>query len=260
MRRGMMPSEANGRNGDTLLVHMKPSELAGIHANARRRGLLGVTRNPKDGRPEAWAAETDTEAAAGQNQDRDVSIGVSADSSQAPSGSVAAPTTDETSLLDKIGTKVGGWLNDKMSGAKMGGTLAAGFGPPGIGTVAGVFIDGIGERNVAQIEGARANGTLSEADYAAIQAGGTGTIKGGGLMGEDVQVGLHGSNTNPDRGGTGHEGGQGGAQEIGPPNAAAQRAANYTGTRGLYLPAADEEGEYKYDPTSGRMRWITKER
>lgn len=268
MRRGMMPSEANGRNGDTLLVHMKPSELQTIHANARRRGLLGVTTNPKDGRPEAWAAETDSDAANGRDVadggNRDFSTGQTSGDFSNQSGSAAAPTTDETSLFDKAKNVVGGILGlDKkgdLTARGTAGALLGGLGPPGIGTAAGVVAGMIGDKNVAQIENARANGSLSEADYAAIQAGGTGTIKGGGLMGEDVQVGLHGANENPDRAGAGgNEGAQGNGGEI-PPPAAAQRAANYTGTRGLYLPSADEEGEYKYDPTSQRMRWITKER
>ncbi len=247
--RGMMPpSEANGRNGDTLLVHMKPSELQAIHRNARRRGLMGVTINPKDGRPEAWAAE-DVGPAADQNSaaDRDVTVG----------GGQTAQATDETSLLDKAKAAVVGYANSMMSKDKLGGTIMAGMGPPGLGTVAGVAVNAIGSANTNQIEAARANGTLSETDYAAIQAGGTGTIKGGGLFGEDVQVGLHGANSNPDRAG------QGPGAEVSDatsPTPGANRAANYQGTRGLYLPAADEEGEWTFDPASKSVRWITKER
>lgn len=253
--RGMMPpSEANGRNGDTLLVHMKPSELQAIHKNARRRGLMGVTRNPKDGRPEAWAAEADSVAA-----ERDVANGgnVGFDTGTSATGGPAQDATDEVSLLDKAKNAVIGYANSMMSKDKLGGTLMAGMGPPGVGTIAGVAVNAIGTANVNQIEAARANGTLSEADYAAIQAGGTGTIKGGGLMGEDVQVGLHGANTNPDREGQG-PGAE--AWDATSPTPGANRAANYSGTRGLYLPAADEEGEWVFDPASKEVRWVTKER
>lgn len=289
MRRGMMPSEANGRNGDTLLAPMKSSELAGAQESAGRRGLLrrmadsveaagrrGDTelvhanprevamlervsgnrgRNPATNKREFNWAGIDSQ---GQTDDGKSEIDIAAAEAE------AAPTTDETSLFDKAKNAVAGVLGLDKKGDITGKGLAAGLlgglGPPGFGTVAGVVAGVIGDRNVAQIENARANGSLSEADYQAIQDGGRGTIRGGGLMGEDVTVGLNGANSDPDRGNPNDAGGQGGAQDPSPPNVSARRAANYTGTRGLYLPAADEEGEYKYDPTSQRMRWITKER
>jgi len=253
-RRGMLRKMADsvesvGRRGDTELVHANPREVAVLERMSGNRG-----RNPETGKREFNEAGIDSQ---GQTDDGKSEIDIAAQGGP-------APTTDETSLLDKAKGVVGGLLGLDKKGDITGKGLAAGLlgglGPPGIGTAAGVVAGMIGEQNIAQIENARANGTLSESDYQAIQDGGRGTIKGGGLMGEDVTVGLNGANSDPGRANPNDAGGQGGAQDPSPPDVTARRAASYAGTRGLYLPSADEEGEYKYDPTSQRVRWITKER
>jgi len=43
---------SKGRNGDTMLVHMAPEEVAGLHALALKHGG-SLTINPETGLPEA---------------------------------------------------------------------------------------------------------------------------------------------------------------------------------------------------------------
>ncbi len=45
--------EAYGRNGDSMLVHMNPQEVAGLQALARSNGT-SMTINPTTGYPEAF--------------------------------------------------------------------------------------------------------------------------------------------------------------------------------------------------------------
>lgn len=45
---------AQGRNGDSMLVHMNPQEVAGLHALAMARDGQGLTINPQTGLPEAF--------------------------------------------------------------------------------------------------------------------------------------------------------------------------------------------------------------
>lgn len=48
---------AQGRNGDSMLVHMTPREVAGLHALAHAHGK-GLTTNPQTGLPEAFILES----------------------------------------------------------------------------------------------------------------------------------------------------------------------------------------------------------
>lgn len=55
---------AMGRNGDTMLVHMSPREVAGLQALARNHGT-SLTINPQTGQPEAFSLGSLLPAVAG---------------------------------------------------------------------------------------------------------------------------------------------------------------------------------------------------
>jgi hypothetical protein len=171
-----------GVRGDTELVHVNRGEVAMLEAMSGNR-----SRNQRTGLRQFYGGAAESEgAAADQNSaaDRDVTVGMSGGyGGEGATHSAVNPGKLDRSTIASIAATLGLDLSkvgiaDLMAGMMPGGRLAM------------EGAEKIGKANEAQIAEAFAAGRISAEDMASINAGGRGTIRGGGLAGEDVTVGL----------------------------------------------------------------------
>lgn len=139
-----------GRNGDTMLVHMAPSEVAGLHALALSHGEK-VTINPVTGLPEMFSLKKVLKAALPM-------IAGAALNYFAPG----------------IGTAIGGALG--LGGAAGAGIAVGGATALATGSLSRGLTAGLGAYGGASLAGSVANagsGAIAAGDIAAQQAAGT---------------------------------------------------------------------------------------
>lgn len=128
--------QSEGRNGDSLLVHMTPSEVGGLQALAKANGG-SLTVNPKTGLVEANFLESILPTILGIGLSFVPGVGPLAAGALVGGGTTLATGSLEKGLLAGLGAAGGAGLGGAISAAGAPAAAASAMGVPGAATGAG---------------------------------------------------------------------------------------------------------------------------
>jgi hypothetical protein len=167
--------QSEGRNGDSLLVHMTPSEVGGLQALAKASGG-SLTVNPKTGLVEANFLESILPTIFGIGLSFIPGVGPLAAGALVGGGTALATGNIEKGLLAGLGAYGGAGLGGAISAAGAPAAAASAMGVPGAATGAGSQAAMLAE----QAAGFGTEGLENIASSAGYASGATPSVMGAG--------------------------------------------------------------------------------
>ena len=167
--------QSEGRNGDSLLVHMTPSEVGGLQALAKASGG-SLTVNPKTGLVEANFLEAILPTVLGVGLSFIPGVGPLAAGALVGGGTALATGNIEKGLLAGLGAYGGAGLGGAISAAGAPAAAASAMGVPGAATGTGSQAAMLAE----QAAGFGTEGLENIASSAGYASGATPSVMGAG--------------------------------------------------------------------------------
>lgn len=167
--------QSEGRNGDSLLVHMTPSEVGGLQALAKASGG-SLTVNPKTGLVEANFLESILPTVLGVGLSFIPGVGPLMAAGLVGGGTALATGNIEKGLLAGLGAYGGAGLGGAISAAGAPAAAASAMGVPGAATGAGSQAAMLAE----QAAGFGTEGLENIASSAGYASGATPSVMGAG--------------------------------------------------------------------------------